>query len=93
MEPRVSATKEEVERLVLSLSSLAKQECPDAVVEVHRGGYTDEVARITVRPPNTWSWADRDRLEELLAQRSLDLLIESGLLITIGVAEGPAVPA
>jgi hypothetical protein len=76
-----------LDRYVTELILLAKGSCPDAIVEVHSTRYEDEDAHILVYPPEGTSDTDMDRLGDALTERSVKILLDTGLLILIGVYE------
>jgi hypothetical protein len=66
---------------------LVKGSCPDAIVEVLSTRYEDEDAHILVYPPESTSDTDMDRLGDVLTERSVEILLDTDLLILIGVYE------
>lgn len=70
---------------VTGLILLAKAQCPEAVVEVLFTRYEDEDAHIFAFLPDNASEADKDRLGEVLTKRSVEILLDTGLLILAGV--------
>jgi hypothetical protein len=76
-----------VDRYVTELILLAKGSCPDAILEVLSTRYEDEDAHILVYPPEGTSDTDMDRLGDALTERSVEILLDTGLLILIGVYE------
>jgi len=51
--------------------------------------FEDEDAHILVYPPEGTSNTDMDRLGDALTERSVEILLDTGLLILIGVYEAP----
>jgi hypothetical protein len=76
-----------LDRYVTELILLAKGTCPDAIVEVLSTRYEDEDAHIFVYPPDGTSDTDMDRLGDALTERSVEILLDTGLHILIGVYE------
>lgn len=76
-----------VDRYVTELSLLAKEDSPDAVVEVLFTRYEDEDAHILVYLPEGTSETHMDGLRDVLLKRSVEILEEVGLLILVGVYE------
>jgi len=76
-----------LDKYVTELSLLAKQECPEAAVEVLFTRYEDEDAHIFVFLPESAAEKDINRLGETLGDRSLEILLDTGLLILTGVYE------
>lgn len=76
-----------IDRLVTELILLAKQHCPEAIVEVLFTHYEDEDAHILVLVPKDTSEMAMDRLQAMLTQRCVEILDEIGVLILAGVYE------
>jgi hypothetical protein len=76
-----------LEPYVTELGRLAKEQCPAAVVEVLFTRYEDEDAHVVVFLPESASETDMDKLGEVLTRRSVEVLLETGLLILAGVYE------
>src|SRR5262245_2388063 len=76
-----------LDRYVTELILLAKGSCPDAIVEVLSTRYEDEDAHILVYAPEGTSDTDVDRLGDALTERSVEILLDTGLFILIGVYE------
>ena|SRR3989338_8909948 len=68
-------------------SLFIKKRCPEAVIEVSPASYEDEDAHLLVFPPDTLSDKAREKLADACADKSLSILLETGLLILIGVYE------
>jgi hypothetical protein len=83
-------TNRSVDSILTEFSLFVKKLCPEASVEITKTIYEDEDANIVVRPPAQWTAEECDTLEERLAERNIDLLLETGYLILVGVFE-PAV--
>lgn len=58
---------------------------PEARVEHKDVIYGDEDANLKIYPPLTWSEQQCDELEEQIGERVVDVLIEAGYLILVGV--------
>jgi len=76
-----------LEQYVTELCRLAKELFPAAVVEVLFTRYEDEDAHVVVFLPGSTSETDMDKLGEVLTRRSVEILLETGLLILAGVYE------
>jgi hypothetical protein len=76
-----------LDKYITELILLAKGSCPDAVVEVLFTQYEDEDAHILVYLPEDTSETDMDRLGDALTERSVEILLDTGLLILVGVYE------
>ena len=76
-----------LDKYVTELILLAKEQCPEAVVEVLFTRHEDEDAHIFVFLPEDTIEKDIDRLGEALTNRSVGILLDTGLLILTGVYE------
>lgn len=76
-----------LDKYVTEISLLAKEQCPDAAVEVLFTRYEDEDAHILVFLPEDTSEKDIDKLGQALTNRSVEILLDTGLLILAGVYE------
>jgi hypothetical protein len=76
-----------LDKYVTEISLLAKELCPEAVVEVLFTRYEDEDAHIVVFLPAGVSDTDMDKLGEALTNRSVEILLDTGLLILAGAYE------
>ena len=81
-----------LDKYVTEISLLAKELCPEAAVEVLFTRYEDEDAHIFVFLPEGSSETDMDRLGEALTDRSVEILLDTGLLILAGVYEASQRP-
>jgi hypothetical protein len=79
-----------LDSILTELSLYVKELCPEASIEITKTVYEDEDANIVVRPPVQWTVEACDALEERLAERSIDILLQTGYHILVGVFE-PAV--
>jgi hypothetical protein len=73
--------------ILTEFSLFVKELCPEASVEVTKTMYEDEDANIVVRPPMAWTAEACDTLEERLSERSVDILLQTGYHILVGVFE------
>jgi hypothetical protein len=80
-------TNRSLDSILTEFSLYVKELCPEAAVEITKTIYEDEDANIVVRPPAQWTAEECDNLEERLAERSIDILLETGYLILVGVFE------
>jgi hypothetical protein len=85
--PMLTDRKSLLDKYIAELILLAKGSCPDAIVEVLFTQYEDEDAHILVYLPDNTSETDLDRLVDVLTERSVEMLLETGLLILAGVYE------
>jgi hypothetical protein len=72
---------------VTALSLFIRQICPEAQLDIAFTRYEEEDAHIWVSLPLTLPAEDREELANRMAEKSLDLLLEEGLLIMVGVEE------
>jgi hypothetical protein len=79
-----------LDSILTEFSLYVKELCPEASIEITKTTYEDEDANIVVRPPVQWTVEACDTLEERLAERSIDILLQTGYHILIGVFE-PAI--
>ena len=76
-----------LDHILTTFSLFVKELCPEASIEVTKTIYKDEDANIMVRPPVAWTAAACDALEERLSERSVDILLQTGYHILVGVFE------
>jgi hypothetical protein len=76
-----------VDHYISELSRLAKDQYPQAAIEVLSTLYEDEDAHLVVFLPEGACESDRERLCETLTERSTEILLDTGLLILAGVYE------
>ncbi|MBI3596201.1 MAG: hypothetical protein HY203_03490 [Nitrospirae bacterium] len=76
-----------LDRYVTDISLFIKKQCPEAVIEVSLARYEGEDAHILVFPPDSLSDKAREKLADACADKSVSILLETGLLILIGVYE------
>jgi hypothetical protein len=76
-----------IDQCVTELSLLVKEHCPNAAVEVTFTRYEDEDAHIFVFVPRGIVEREMETLQEVLTDRSVQILLDKGLLILVGVYE------
>jgi hypothetical protein len=76
-----------LDHILTEFSLFVKELCPEASVELTTTIYEDEDANILVRPPVAWTAEKCDTLEERLSERSVDILLQTGYHILVGVFE------
>ena len=76
-----------VDQHVTALSLFIKDRCPDAELEITFTRYEEEDAHIWVFPPDTLPEAEREQLGHEIADKSIDILLEDGILVLAGVFE------
>jgi hypothetical protein len=79
--------KQSLDYILTEFSLFVKELCPEASVEITKTMYEDEDANILVRPPVAWTAEACDTLEERLSERSVDILLQTGYHILVGVFE------
>lgn len=80
-------TNRSLESILTEFSLFVKELCPEASIEITTTIYEDENANIAVRPPAQWTPEQCDALEERLAERSIDILLQTRYHILVGVFE------
>lgn len=81
-----------LDRYVTELILLAKAQCPEAVVEVLFTRYEDEDAHLVAFLPESARESEMDQLGETLTTRSVEILLDTGLLILAGVYDASQRP-
>jgi hypothetical protein len=76
-----------LEKNITDFSLFIKQLCPEASIKISEESFEDEDAMITVSPPAYWSTEQCNDLEERLAEKSVDILLETGYSLLVGVLE------
>jgi hypothetical protein len=76
-----------LDKYVTEISLLAKELCPEADVDIVFTRYEGEDAHIFVFLQEGTSETAMDKLGEALTQRSVEILLNAGLLILTGVYE------
>lgn len=76
-----------VDHLITGFSLFIKERCSEAELEISFARYEEEDGHIRVFPPDSLSETERERLREEIAEKSLDILIEDGVLILAAIYE------
>jgi hypothetical protein len=76
-----------LDRYVAELIRLATTQYPGASVEILPVPFEDEDAHILVYVPEETGETELDRLSDVLTERSVEMLLDTGLFILIGVYE------
>ena len=79
-----------LDSLLTEFSLYVKELCPEASIEITKTIYEDEDANIVVRPPVQWTVEATRCPGRRPAERSIDILLQTGYHILIGVFE-PAI--
>jgi len=82
--PRINRS---LDSILTEFSLFVKELCPGASIEISRTTYEDEDANIFVRPLGPWTAEACDALEQRLSERSIDILLQTGYHILVGVFE------
>lgn len=85
--PALPDRRDLIDRYLTSFGLLIKELCPEAEIDISPVRYEDEDAHIRVFPPASITEQERDRLADRLADRTVEILNETGLLILTGVYE------
>jgi len=72
---------------VTALSLFIREICPEAELDIAFARYEDEDAHIRVSLPPTLTPEEREELANRIAEKSIDVLLEEGLLIVVGVED------
>jgi hypothetical protein len=72
---------EAIEQSIAELVGHIKALCPDARIRVTGNRFEDEDANIDVYPPLDWTLDQLDELEEEIAEKKLETLLERGHFI------------
>jgi len=76
-----------VERSLTEVSLLAKDLCPEAKVEATMERYEDEDGHVRIYPPPGLSDRQIEELEGKIADRCVDILVETGVFLCAAVYE------
>ena len=80
-----SERKTLVNDCLTELTLLAKQLCPEARIEATTESFEDEDGHVRVYPPAAAREQDVVDIEEKLAERCVDILVEKGVFICAAV--------
>lgn len=83
--PSLPDRRDLLDRHLTSFGLLIKELCPEAELDISLVRYEEEDAHIHVYPPNTLTEEERNRLADRLADRTLEILDETGLFVLTGV--------
>lgn len=76
-----------VEKHLTEVSLFAKSLCPKAKVEATMESYEDEDGHVRVYPPGGLSEQQIEELEGKIADRCVDILVETGIFLCSAVYE------
>jgi len=82
-----SERRASLDRYLTEVSPLAKELCPDARVEATTASYEDEDGHVRIYPPAGLSGRQIEELEGKIADRCVDILVETGLFLCSAVYE------
>jgi hypothetical protein len=74
-----------VDKYLTELSLLVKRLCPGAKVEATRESFEDEDGHIRIYPPAGISEKETEEIEEKVAARCVEILVEEGIFICSAV--------
>ena len=76
-----------VSKYLTDVSLLAKELCPEAKVEATTEHYEDEDGHVRIYPPAGCSEGQMTALEEQIAERCVDILVDTGVFLCAAVYE------
>jgi len=76
-----------VDQYLTEVSLLAQELCPEAKVEATTERYEDEDGHVRIYPPAGLSQGQLAELEEKVAERCVDILVETGVFLCAAVYE------
>ena len=76
-----------VERSLTEIRLLAKALCPEAKVEATMESYEDEDGHVRIYPPAGLSDTQLEELEGKIADRCVDILVDTGVFLCAAVYE------
>jgi hypothetical protein len=76
-----------VDRYLTEVSLFAKTLCPEAKVEATMESYEDEDGHVRIYPPAGLSEKHAEELERKIADRCVDILVETGIFLCSAVYE------
>ena len=82
-----AARRTMVGQYLTEVSLLAKALCPEAQVEATTESYEDEDGHVRIYPPLGLSEGEITELEEKIAERCVDILVETGVFLCAAVYE------
>ena len=86
----VTDRREVIDQSLTSLGLWVKEQCPEASVEISLVRYEDEDAHLRVTPPHSFSEEMKEDLGNRLADRAIDILLDSGICILTAVLDPDA---
>ena len=76
-----------VRHYLTEVSLLATALCPEAQVEATTERYEDEDGHVRIYPPANCSEAQMTAMEEQIAERCVDILVDTGVFLCAAVYE------
>ena len=76
-----------VGKYLTEVSLLAKELCPAAKVEATTERYEDEDGHVCIYPPSGLSQGQLAKLEGTIAERCVDILVDTGVFLCAAVYE------
>lgn len=84
---RLQGKDPRLEKCITDFSLFIKARCPESLVKVREAVFEDEDATLTVYPPSDWTFEQCSDLEQMLSEKSIDILLETGYSLLVGVPE------
>ena len=82
-----AARRSVVNKYLTEVSRLAKELCPAAQVEATTERYEDEDGHVRIYPPAGLSHRQIAEIEGKIAERCIDILVETGIFLCTAVYE------
>lgn len=79
--------REVIDQCLTTLGLWVKEQCPEASVEISLIRYEAEDAHLRVTLPGTISEEGQEELGNRLAERAIDILLDSGICILTAVLD------
>lgn len=76
-----------VDRYLTEVSLLAKESCPEAKVEATLESYEDEDGHVRIYLPAGLSEGQREEIEARIADRCVDILVQTGVFLCAAAYE------
>jgi hypothetical protein len=87
MTPTFADYRSRLDAAVTAFSFFLRDLCPEAQLEISFTRYEDEDAHIWITLPATLLEEEREDIANRAAEKSINLLLEDGFLILVGVEE------
>lgn len=84
---KIDDYRERLDAAVTAFSLFIRDLCPEARLETSFSRYEGEDAHIWVSLPPSFSEEQQEKLANRIAEKSIDLLLDTGFLILAGIEE------